>query len=72
MKPFDVLTKVGVVDFAKIYNDTATAKQDRAELDQMMRQRQASVDSAKASLKESGAKDIFGLSMGKTETGPAR
>lgn len=41
-------TKVGVVDFAKIYNDTATAKQDRAELDQMMRQRQASVDSAKA------------------------
>jgi outer membrane protein len=41
-------TKVGVVDFAKIYTDTDTAKKDRAELDQMMRQRQASVDAAKA------------------------
>lgn len=40
--------KVAVVDFAKIYSDTATAKQDRAELDQMMRQRQASVDTEKA------------------------
>jgi Skp family chaperone for outer membrane proteins len=41
-------TRVGVVDFAKIYTETATAKKDRAELDLMMKQKQAAVDAEKA------------------------
>jgi outer membrane protein len=41
-------TRVGVVDFAKIYSDTETARRDRAELDQLMADKQAAVDAAKA------------------------
>jgi Skp family chaperone for outer membrane proteins len=40
-------TRVGIVDFAKIYSDTETAKTDRAELDRMMADKQAAVDAEK-------------------------
>jgi Skp family chaperone for outer membrane proteins len=40
-------TRVGVVDFAKIYTETATAKKDRAELDDMLKKQQAAVDAEK-------------------------
>lgn len=41
-------TRVGVIDFNKIYTDTATAKQDRAELDQMLHKQQQAVDAERA------------------------
>jgi Skp family chaperone for outer membrane proteins len=40
-------TRIGVVDFAKIYTDTETAKKDRAELDKLMSDKQAAVDAEK-------------------------
>jgi Skp family chaperone for outer membrane proteins len=40
-------TRIGVVDFAKIYTDTQTAKKDRAELDKLMADKQAAVDAEK-------------------------
>jgi Skp family chaperone for outer membrane proteins len=43
-------TRIGVVDFAKIYSDTETAKKDRAELDKLMADKQAAVDASKAKL----------------------
>lgn len=43
-------TRVGVVDFAKIYTDTETAKRDRAELERLMKQKQAEVDAKKTEL----------------------
>jgi outer membrane protein len=41
-------TRVGVVDFNKIYTQTATAKRDRAELDKLMAAKQAEVDAKRA------------------------
>ena len=41
-------TRVGVVDFAKIYNDTDTARRDRAELQKMIAAKQAEVDARRA------------------------
>ncbi len=41
-------TRVGIIDFAKIYSDTDTAKHDRAELEKLMRDKQVEVDARKA------------------------
>lgn len=42
--------RVGVVDFAKIYTDTETARADRADLERLMKQKQAEVDARKTRL----------------------
>jgi outer membrane protein len=41
-------TRIGVVDFNKVYTDTQTAKLDRAELNKLMAEKQAAVDTEKA------------------------
>jgi Skp family chaperone for outer membrane proteins len=40
-------TRIGVVDFTKIYADTQTARRDRAELDKLVADKQAAVDAEK-------------------------
>jgi Skp family chaperone for outer membrane proteins len=41
-------TRIGVVDFAKIYSTSETSRKDRAELDKLMADKQAAVDAEKA------------------------